>query len=80
MEIPAPASNYGTVNSKDVVGRMRSVSPPPPPLPIPEEDVSGTINRRRVLPENVDLPGWVPKDFIDKGTPPFQNSFFRIQI
>jgi len=66
MEIPAPASNYGTVNSKDVVGRMRSVSPPPPPLPIPEEDVSGTINRRRVLPENVDLPGWVPKDFIDK--------------
>lgn len=27
---------------------------------------SGTINRHRVLPENVDLPGWVPKDYIDK--------------
>lgn len=73
MELPAStaSSNYGTLNSVvDVTGRVRSISPPPPPLPVdPEMDAaaSGTINRHRVLPENVDLPGWVPKDYIDKG-------------
>ena len=74
MELPAPPapSNYGTLNSvADTAGRVRSMSPPPPPLPADGEiDVAagGTISRHRVLPENNDLPGWVPKDYIDKGT------------
>jgi len=74
MELPAPPapSNYGTLNSvADTAGRVRSMSPPPPPLPADGEiDVAagGTISRHRVLPENNDLPGWVPKDYIDKGS------------
>ena len=74
MDLPVPptnSGNYGTLNNvADVTGRVRSISPPPPPLPVEADmDVAagGTISRHCVLPENVDLPGWVPKDYIDKG-------------
>lgn len=73
MDLPVPptnSGNYGTLNNvADVTGRVRSISPPPPPLPVEADmDVAagGTISRHCVLPENVDLPGWVPKDYIDK--------------
>lgn len=50
-------------------GRVRSMSPLPPPLPIEDPSDNPTGNRRRVLmPVDADLPGWVPKDYIDKGT------------
>lgn len=67
MPLPPP-SNYGSlISNTENSGRVRSMSPPPPPLPI-EDSENGASNRRRVLmPIDADLPGWVPKDFIDKG-------------
>ena len=74
MPLPPPHSHYGTVGMEGADGgsRMsrRSVSPPPPPLPmIDDQDAMGGVGgvRRRVVPADADLPGWVPKDFIDKG-------------
>ena len=69
MPLPPP-SNYGSlITNNDSSGRVRSMSPPPPPLPIEDPAENGASNRRRVLmPVDADLPGWVPKDFIDKGT------------
>ncbi|XP_057372324.1 abl interactor 2-like [Daphnia carinata] len=67
MPLPPP-SNYGTLmTNTESSGRVRSMSPPPPPLPVEEPSDNGTSNRRRVLmPVDADLPGWVPKDYIDK--------------
>ncbi len=69
MPLPPP-SNYGSlITNNDNSGRVRSMSPPPPPLPIEDPAENGASSRRRVLmPVDADLPGWVPKDFIDKGT------------
>ena len=69
MPLSSP-SNYGSlISNSENSGRVRSMSPPPPPLPIEDPAENGASNRRRVLmPVDADLPGWVPKDFIDKGT------------
>lgn len=74
MPLPPP-SNYGTVNNMETSGRVRSMSPPPPPLPNDEVAENGVSSRRRVLmPADADLPGWVPKDYIDKGMVPVSQS------
>lgn len=65
MPLP-PASHYGTNASVvDPSGRLRNSSPPPPPLP--EEINEPELARHRVMPAEANLPGWVPKDYIDKG-------------
>lgn len=70
MPLPPPTIYGSNANSSEPSGRVRSMSPPPPPLPSEESGDSATGNRRRVLmPADADLPGWVPKDYIDKGTP-----------
>ncbi len=69
MPLPPP-SNYGSlIPNAEPPGRVRSMSPPPPPLPTSDDpSENGAGNRRRVLmPVDADLPGWVPKDYIDKG-------------
>lgn len=78
MPLPPP-SNYGTVMpNAEPLGRVRSMSPPPPPLPIDESSDNGAGNRRRILmPVDADLPGWVPKDYIDKGIPDTQLKVFK---
>ena len=55
--------------------RSGAVSPPlPPPPPLDQDELSqfgriisctGTI--RPIVPEEEDLPGWVPKNYIEKG-------------
>lgn len=39
---------------------------------IDDQDAMGGVGgvRRRVVPADADLPGWVPKDYIDKGKLP----------
>ena len=67
-QMPLP-SNYGSVapsSGSETLGRVRSMSPPPPPLPMDDQTENGS-SRRRVMPHDADLPGWVPKDYIDKG-------------
>lgn len=55
--------------------RNGATSPPLPPPPPPDQDeisnfgrllpCSGTI--RPIVPDEEDLPGWVPKNYIEKG-------------
>ena len=66
MPLPPP-SNYGSAAEAVSGGRVRSMSPPPPPMPMIDDQDSLGGGRRRVVPVDADLPGWVPKDYIDKG-------------
>ena len=105
MPLPPP-SNYGSVvPNSEMMGRVRSMSPPPPPLPTDDQVENASRSesmysllylfclalylhnlffsffalskdRRRVMPHDADLPGWVPKDYIDKGAILKQNQFF----
>lgn len=49
-------------------------SPPLPPPPPPEENEHEAFGRPRtsgvmpIVPDEDDLPGWVPKNYIEKGT------------
>lgn len=49
-------------------------SPPLPPPPPPEEEHEASFGRPRqsggvmpIVPDEEDLPGWVPKNYIEKG-------------
>ena len=49
-----------------------NVSPPLPPPPPPEDEHSGfgrphTGRMMPIVPDEEDLPGWVPKNYIEKG-------------
>lgn len=57
--------------------RPGSESPPLPPPPPPEEDDHQHFGRPRtqsqgplapIVPDDQNLPGWVPKNYIEKGT------------
>jgi hypothetical protein len=52
--------------------RPGNVSPPLPPPPPPEDEHSGFGRPRPgrmmpIVPDEEDLPGWVPKNYIEKG-------------
>lgn len=66
LKMETPPSNYGTVSHVEKP-RVVSMSPPPPPLPVDDDMDSAIIGRRGVLPDEEDLPGWVPKDYLEKG-------------
>lgn len=63
-------------NCRKHLHRPGSQSPPLPPPP-PEEDENQHFGRPRtqsvgplapIVPEDQNLPGWVPKNYIEKGT------------
>jgi hypothetical protein len=57
------------------VSRPGSQSPPLPPPPPPEESEHAEFGRPRqtqslvqaIVPDDQNLPGWVPKNYIEKG-------------
>ena len=71
MDMPLPLSNYG-VTGLQQQGNRASINPSPPPPPMPDsDDLMGggrmsSSSIRRVLPSEGDLPGWVPKDYLEK--------------
>ena len=85
MEMPLPMSHYGTTGSSmmQMAGQRMSASPPPPPLPVDDDSMDSQVGAagaaagngrgagggRRVMPTDESLPGWVPKDYIEKGDP-----------
>lgn len=70
--------------SRKNVTRPGSQSPPLPPPPPPEDDDHQHFGRPRtqsqgplapIVPEDQNLPGWVPKNYIEKG-----NGFNRVNV
>lgn len=46
--------------------RLGSQTPPPPPQPDEMEHARFGQPRGMIVPEQIDLPGWVPKNYIEK--------------
>lgn len=64
--------------------RPGSQSPPLPPPPPPEDDENQNFGRPRtqsqgplapIVPDDQNLPGWVPKNYIEKG----ENFAFQVK-
>lgn len=56
------SSHHHTLPHQHQMRHGGNVSPPLPPPPPPEQQET----RRRIVPDEEDLPGWVPKNYIEK--------------
>lgn len=63
-----------------------SNSPPLPPPPPPEQEDNSQFGRlihstnaiMPIVPDEEDLPGWVPKNYIEKGMMKFFTTFITV--